>query len=621
MVPSAGPLGVRRSVAAMGAPERSSSVRRRSLIMGGLLSVVLVVAVAAWLAGSRVRSSEQAAADAAPPGRSVVMAPVELRVLASTVVSRGDVVPALSTAVVGPRPAEGSEALVTGLFVEVGAEVVEGSRIVEVSGRPVFVFEGGTPAFRALRPAMRGADVAALQAGLARLGCEAGDSGVFDQATKACVEGMYVDAGYEVVLGSETEESDLAEARRAVADMEDELVVVEAELVRASAGPSVSDVHSAEVAVAATERGLRMAVAERDAAIAEATRTVDDGLASLNGQLVAANPAAASAAGGQAGSTSSGGAPSGGTPAQGGSPTGSGGGSSGGGGSPVGERERAAHELASALTEVEVAHRDGDAAVAAADEALGSAEVQLAELTAAPDVSAEEAAVSRQSERVVEAAGALTGLEAVSGATVPLGEVVFVPSLPATVDSLVAVVGESGGGSAAAAADGGDDEPTVSSGPQPLLVLSSAGLQVEVGVAPADRALLQTGMAVELLDELSGVAVTGELVSVGDDVVLDPGGGQRFEAVVTADRLPVEWSGRNVRVTFTAAATEGDELVVPLAAVSAGADGQARVQVQRDETAVSMVAVSAGLSADGFVAVTPADSAALVEGDRVVVGR
>lgn len=588
-----------------------SGRRRRGWLAGIAVLVVGAVALAAWLVGARVRSAEQAAATAAPPPRSLVTAPVERRVLASTVVSRGDVMPAVSTAVLGPNPEGDDAAVVTATFAAVGDLVDEGDRVVEVSGRPVFVAQGSVPVFRSLRPGMAGRDVGQLQAALERLGCDGGDSGVFDEATTGCVAQLYSDAGYEVTLSSDTEVADIAEARSLVGEAEDTLEQAQAQLEAASQPSTPTGLLAAQVAVDSAGREFDGAVADQQSAIEDAERQVEDSIATLNAELVAANPAAS--AGAAAGSTAAGGAAEGVGGAQ---PAGAG---AGGGGS-VSSRDQAAAELIEGLDDVDAAVRDGEAGVAASEEALRLAQAELDALTAEPDVAAENLAVKQAGERLRQAETDLTDLEAVSGATVPFGELVFVPSLPARVDSLDAAVGAS---SAESGDPGGDAASGNSTGPTPLAVLSSAGLHVEVGVQPAASGLLRVGMEVELLDELSGVAVAGALTSMGTQPVADAsGGGQSLPAVVEGvAELPAEWSGRNIRVTFTAAATDGEVLVVPLAAVSAAADARTTIEVAGDGGSTVEVEVEAGLSADGFVAVEPVQGAALDEGDRVVVGR
>ena len=165
----------------------------------------------------------------------MITAPVELRVLSSRVVARGDVVPGQSASVAGPVSESG--ATVTGVFVDVGDELLEGNRVVEVSGRPVVVLEGAVPAFRAMRPGMSGTDIDQLQAALGRVGCDtAADEGVYADATKECVTRLYEALGYDTVPTSDTEAEDLAEAGDAVADAQEALRTAEAALAEASAG-------------------------------------------------------------------------------------------------------------------------------------------------------------------------------------------------------------------------------------------------------------------------------------------------------------------------------------------------------------------------------------------------
>jgi len=135
---------------------------------------------------------------------------------------------------------------------------------------------------------------------------------------------------------------------------------------------------------------------------------------------------------------------------------------------------------------------------------------------------------------------------------------------------------------------------------------------------------VEVGMDVELLNDgfASDEPVAAELTSMGDQVVQSADGeGRGFPGVIEAtDPIPRAWTGSNVRVTFTAAATPEAVLVVPLAALSSGADGDARVEVLSDDGTITPVPVEAGLSAEGFVEVTPIGDAVLNEGDQVIVG-
>lgn len=554
--------------------ESSRGGRGRRWVGWLLVAGVAGLAAGAWVVGSRIRSADQAAAEAAPPARSVVTVPVEERVLSSTVITRGDVVPAVSTVVSGPSPAGGAVGTVTGVFVGVGDSVPEGARVVEVAGRPVFVLVGAVPAYRSLRPGMVGADVRQLQEALARTGCAVGVSGVFDEATKRCVGQLYESQGYQVIRSSESEEAALANAKAAVADSQDSLANAQAALEKKAAGPSAGELLAARQELDAATRDRD---AKRDAAAVVAAAQpgkVDTAIASLNGVLA---------------SSSSG----------------------------VAERQVAVAGLRSALAGVGPEAESAALALEAAEAAVVKAQAGFDVLSGAPEVSAERRAVEQAQQRVQRDLDALDAVQTSSGPTVPFGEVVFVPKAPARVDSVTAKVGAvvgAGGGS-----PGGEGQQS-GAGSGGLMVLASAGLEVRVSLQQADVGLLRAGMAVELLDEATGVRLPATLTSVSAAPVADANGGSSFPAVAVGDAaIPAEWSGRNVRVTITAASTSGKVLVVPLAAVSSAADGSTRVQVKLADGGLRVTQVDVGVSADGFVEVRPTGDAELRPGDAVVV--
>jgi hypothetical protein len=74
-----------------------------------------------------------------------------------------------------------------------------------------------------------------------------------------------------------------------------------------------------------------------------------------------------------------------------------------------------------------------------------------------------------------------------------------------------------------------------------------------------------------------------------------------------------------VKVSVVVGSTSDPVLVVPVAAVTTGADGQARVQVERGTGRTENVRVQVGLTALGYVQVG-ASGGGLAENDRVVVG-
>lgn len=483
--------------------------RRNVTLVAGLIALIAVAATS-WWAGTTVQSPDQAAARAAPPEPSAVTATVERRVLSATVITRADVLPAGSVDLVGPTTdtALGGPGVVTGVFVTRGDEVGAGARLVEVSGRPVFVFAGATPVYRAMRPGVSGPDIAQLQAGLNVTGCDAGDSAEFDEATKACVDQLYTNAGYQAERNSPTEAADLTAAQAAVVDAEDALAVAELSLWNAALPPPGS------------------AVAAAESAVNDAQRALD----------------AATAAGEDTG------------PAR---------------------------------------------------EALGVARASHAELTAAPDTALEQLAVEQQERAVDRARQALSEIEAAAGPVVLFGEIVFVAELPARIDAINATVGQS---------------PSADTSNRPLVVVSSRDLRAHISIPQTDRGLVQDGTIVELLYEATGETIKGTVVSVGDELESSATSAiPSYPATVDAE-FPADWSGLNLRATLTSARTEGEVLVVPLAAVTSSTNGQTRVQVHRDDATLVTVDVITGLVADGFVEVEPVGEARLDAGDRVVVG-
>ncbi|CRK59276.1 hypothetical protein [Alloactinosynnema sp. L-07] len=84
--------------------------------------------------------------------------------------------------------------------------------------------------------------------------------------------------------------------------------------------------------------------------------------------------------------------------------------------------------------------------------------------------------------------------------------------------------------------------------------------------------------------------------------------------------LDAKLANQNVRVVVVAAATASAVLVVPVAAVSSRADGQAQLtRVDRDHSE-HRVAVTPGITGGGYIEITPVDGA-LAAGDLVVIGR
>jgi peptidoglycan hydrolase-like protein with peptidoglycan-binding domain len=215
----------------------------------------------------------------------------------------------------------------------------------------------------------------------------------------------------------------------------------------------------------------------------------------------------------------------------------------------------------------------------------------------------------------------LADLVAHSGPMVPAAEVVFLPAFPARIAQLSAKLG--------------------AQAPNPLLSLSAGALTVRAKPRPDQAKLLKPGMPVEIVAESVG-SHKGTVTSVGtvtSDVqetgaTQETAGGAEPAAaiaegppyvpvVVTPSApLPAGWSYQDVRLTFSSAQTRGPVLVVPLSAVSSGADGRTTVSKMLPDSKIVRIDVRAGVSGDGFVEVTPTSAAdTLEQGDQVVVGQ
>ncbi len=316
--------------------------------------------------------------------------------------------------------------VITGIDVAAGDEVIEGQRVVEVSGRPVFVMTGAVPVYRTLRPGMTGEDVTQLQQALTRLGCAVIDEpGVYGDSTKACVAQLYNDAGYDPVPTSPTEAADLSTASTAVSDADASVAVAQATFDRAATGAAKSSVLAAQQALAAAQRGYNDAVATSVSGITTAQADLTAAQTQLD--QVHADPASTAA-----------------------------------------DIAAAQATVDTATAALDSARRTGASAVAAAADQVALAQVTLNETTAAPDRSAEYLALGQAIQTRDQATATLTQLQAVTGATVPQGEIVFTPTMPAHVRNAVTALGAPSTG----------NDPVGGSSPSPALVDLAGGALV-----------------------------------------------------------------------------------------------------------------------------------------------
>jgi putative peptidoglycan binding protein len=227
-----------------------------------------------------------------------------------------------------------------------------------------------------------------------------------------------------------------------------------------------------------------------------------------------------------------------------------------------------------------------------------------------------------------------------SSGGVPAADVVFLPSLPATVVAVNGAAGEQPG--------------------QPFLELAPRGSLALTGeLPPAYAGQLKAGLKVTIYDEVTGIHATGTVADLGTattvtptGTVVDIGGGSGSAgssgsassgssgsssstssgssgspgatafvplAVHPSQPLASALNGENVLVTVETGQTEGPVLTVPVAAIVTSASGTSYVTVVGAQGKQTEVPVTPGLSENGYVQVTPVRSGALASGDHVVV--
>lgn len=231
----------------------SSGLNSRRRWVGGVAVGAVVLSTLSVGIGQQIKSPAQAIADSSPPAPSVLTAPVEYRVLETSVMLRGTVTAAQSVDVIptGGAP-DAASAVVTKQPVTVGQDIRAGQLLLEVSGRPVIALKGRLPVYRDLKPGADGDDVAQLQSALRQMGHGVGGDprGHFGAGTKSALTDFYKKRGYEPRPAAPEGESDVSRAtdvvvaaQRAVEDAEDSLEAARAsaaEAPQASGAPTSS---------------------------------------------------------------------------------------------------------------------------------------------------------------------------------------------------------------------------------------------------------------------------------------------------------------------------------------------------------------------------------------------
>jgi peptidoglycan hydrolase-like protein with peptidoglycan-binding domain len=608
------PIAHPGSEAAVAGLLRADGRRRRRTAVLVIVAAILAGAAGMWI-GTRIESPADRAAAREAPTPSLITVPVERRQLTSALALSGEVAynEPLTVSLAGAVGLEPGETAVVTELRDAGTELNEGDVLVEVTTRPVFVLQGELPMYRRLVVGTEGPDVGQLERALERLGYDPGTvDTVFDAATAAAVEQMYADAAYPAEGPSTEQRAELMTARdtvtsaeRGVTDAEKALADAQKPLpesqrlqLQQAVDTARDAIPAAQAAAAATrvEQNQRVATARAARVTAQ---TVRDTAATV--RYAARQPGAIDPDTGE----------------------------------PYAPERIAALEVAAAQAqeaytqtegELAVAEQSRTGAVASADEAIDNARVQLQiaqaqlnEGTTAADTAPLQEAVTAAQAALATAQAQLADLEASAGTRISPGEIVFAPVLPATLTETYLALG--------ATVEG------------PVGMLATTDTLIRARIARADAATVAVGAEVEIEIRDAGISTTGTVLSVGqpqqqpgssDQGGRTPSGGEsgRMEVVVApnagTDLGNYMFYGARVRVPIDA--TDGEVLVVPMAALTVGPDGASQVEVERtpasgDTPAVTeIVPVTVGLTANGLAEVAPIEPGALDEGDRVVIG-
>lgn len=156
-----------------------------------------------------------------------------------------------------------------------------------------------------------------------------------------------------------------------------------------------------------------------------------------------------------------------------------------------------------------------------------------------------------------------------------------------------------------------------------VMRVSGASLMIAASAAESDAKLLEEG-ARAVIAMPDGTELGATVTSVAPREGGEAADGVRYDVLLTPDDMTLEQlqalQGNNVRVQIPVSSTEGEVLAVPLAALTAGAGGESRIEISDEDGTTRLVEVTTGLAAEGYVEVIAVDGE-LEAGALVVVGR
>ncbi len=586
--------------------------RKRAILVG--LGVVIVLATAAWVAGGQVRSPAQVAAETAAPDPSAITVPVEKRVLSSEVIVRGTVrygspqPVVLATSDVKAGASSGVNIVTT--RPRRGARVGEGTVAMSVSGRPVFVLRGAQPSHRDIAQGSRGPDVRQLESALARMGFSPGRvDGRYTGETAAAVATWYESEGW-APFGSTSAQLDQLRAAKSAAAAARDAYLQSRLAIHQTRNPGTpgdiaqaridletarDTVDTAEHALDGQARTVSLAIAneKRDNALAAADVALKR--SALNKALDAQVEAQRAIREAPPDTTAS---------------------------------ERVAlqaalratgDDVAVAQADVKAANASATATRTAGQDAVVKAQADRVRAQKALPTARRQVVLADRRLQVLQTPGDTTLQKLVSesagreargtarevsrlarrmGIQVPADEVLFFSTLPLRVDSVRVRRGESVTGR--------------------VMTVSNSRLAVDSSLSVNDAKLVKSGAEVRIEEPDLGIRTTGVVTQVADRPGTHKVDPSRVYLAITPTSAPAQLVGASVKLTIAVKSTQEAVLTVPITALSVGADGSSRLQVQSGGRA-RYVTVQPGLAAQGLVEVRPIDGK-LGAGDLVVVG-
>ncbi len=186
------------------------------------------------------------------------------------------------------------------------------------------------------------------------------------------------------------------------------------------------------------------------------------------------------------------------------------------------------------------------------------------------------------------------------GVTVPADEVLFFGTLPLRIDSVRVRRGDVVNGR--------------------VMTVSNSRLAIDSSLSITDAKLVHPGAPVQIEEPDLGIKTTGVVSQVADAPGTHKVEQGRVYLSITPKSAPAQLVGASVKLTIAVKSTQQAVLTVPITALTVGADGNSRVQVQRGGGGSDYVTVEPGLAAQGLVEVRPVKGS-LAAGNLVIVGK